>query len=308
MTLPQNFSPNADLTGISLAYKNESYIADIVLPRIAVNHKSFEYKEYPVDAFLGVHNTLVGDKGEPKSIDIKSTPKYAGVQGHSLKAEVPVSDIEDAQGTGDDPEGDNTVLLTEGLAVAREKRVAEIFADTSNFGGSVTLSGTDKLTDKENSNAVTLFLDCIASMPIDATHAVINNAVATALQTHPDFLASYNSTGATRGIVPLEYIAQVLKLKGFIVGKARINSAKAGQNPQILNAWGNNIALVHINPLAKPKYGLTFGFTAEKGSREITEFLNPSPGTKGVKIIKASEELIELITAKSAGYLIKNAV
>jgi hypothetical protein len=183
-----------------------------------------------------------------------------------------------------------------------------LYSNTSNFGSSTTLSGTDQLSDKESSSAVELLLDSIASMPIDPTHAVVNTAVAIALQTHPDFLASYNPSGTSRGIVPLEYIAQVLGLKGIVVGKARINSAKKGQTPQIVNAWGNNIALVHINPLAKPKYGLTFGFTAEKGSREVTEYLAPGAGTKGIKIIKASEELIELITCKSAGYLIKNAV
>lgn len=305
--LTLDFSPNADLTGISLAVKNSNYIADIVLPRTGVKHETYEYKEYPIEAFLGVHKTEVGKIGTPETVSVKGEYKASKVKGHSLLGEVPISDIIDAQGTEDDPLGDETEVVTEAILVAREKRVADIFNNASNFGGSITLSGSSKFSDPSSKAALTIG-EAINSMVMPANTGITSRAGALALCSHPDFLVSYNTNGSERGIASLEHVAQVLGLDKIIVGQSRINIAKPGQEPNIVNAWQNNLVLVYINPNAKPKRGLTFGLTPQFEQRKTEDFTDKKPGTDGVQYIKVSEKLEELVLARSCGYLIKNIV
>lgn len=310
MGLDHKFSVDAEYTGISLAYKNTDYVADRVLPVVSVQNDEFSYKEYPQNAFLNVSRTIIGAKGAAESIDIKSEKITDSLVYHALKAEVPETEVLAASvKNDDDPIGDNTLLVTEALMLAREVRTANLVNTKATYGSNVTtLSGTDQLNDK-TSSAIDVFMDARKKMLVKPNCAVMSDDVAMYLQTHPDFVGMYKAEGASnRGIVPLEFVAQCLKLKEIIVGQAILNSAPKGKDPSLVQAWGKNIILFYKNPLAKPKYGLTFGYTAQKGTREIQRFFNGELGAKGIHIIKAVEQIKELICAPSCGYMIENAI
>lgn len=310
MSLDHKFTIDAEYTGMSLAYKNTDYVADRVLPVVSVQNEEFSYKQYPKDAFLNVARTVIGAKGEAESIDIKSEKITDSLVYHALKAEVPETEVLAASSKNDDdPIGDNTLLVTEALMLAREVRTANLVNTKETYGTNVTtLSGTDQLDDK-SSSAIDVFIDARAKMLVKPNCAVMSDEAALHLQTHPDFIGMYKSEGSTnRGIVPLEFVAKCLQLKEIIVGQAVLNSAPKGKDPQLVQAWGKNIILFYKNPLAKPKYGLTFGYTAQKGTREIQRFYNGELGAKGIHIIKGVEQVKELICAPGCGYMIEAAI
>ena len=60
------FPINPVQTGITLAYKNLTLIADSVMPRVNVATKEFKYQKYDKAERFTVPNTLVGRKGAPK--------------------------------------------------------------------------------------------------------------------------------------------------------------------------------------------------------------------------------------------------
>lgn len=304
------YEVNPELTGISLAYRNSDYIADKVLPRVTVTQKAFQYRKYSEKAFLTVPETEVGRTGMPNKMTIQSKLETESLVSHSLEAEVPQEDIEEIQASGadEDPVQDNTLLVTDGLALAREERCAKLLSDTSKYGKNfLTLSGTDQLTDK-SSSVIDLWKDIKKSMLMPPTHAVLSDTYALYLQTHPEFVGMFKSDNANnKGMVPLDFIAQQLGLKEIFVGRAKVNSANEGQEPIIKDVWGRDLLFIHLNPLAKPKLGMTFGFTAQKGQREIKTFYDGRPGSHGVNYIKAAENLKELIMAPSCGFLVKNA-
>lgn len=297
---------DAKYTGISLAYRNEEYIADKILPRVPVDGKNFSYLKYPEEAFLNVPRTLIGPKGSPELIDVKGKYIPESIEYHSVAAEVPETDVMEAQ-EGSDPIGDNTLLATDALLLAREVRTAAKLQNKETYGDKViTLSGNDQMNNK-SSSAVDVFYTAANKLSFRPNYAVVNQYGASYLQTHPDFLSVYTSeyTG-TRGIVPLEFVAKCLGLKEIIVGRSLLNSARPGQAAQIASAWGNHIILFYQNPLAKPKAGLTFGYTAEWQNREVQRYFDGMKGAKGVHEIKAVEMTKEIICAP-CGFLIENA-
>lgn len=306
--LEDKYVINAEYTGISLAYTNTDYIADKVLPRVPVSKQVFTYDEYPAEAFLNVPKTLIGPKGEPESMDIKKERKAVSVEYYALKDEVPQTDI-DEQGEGEDIMGDNVLLLTEGLALAREARVSKMLQNTANYGtNTVTLSGTDVLSNKESSLLDTIF-DARAKMLVKPNKMIVSDDGAIYLQRHPDVVSMFKAQYSDQksGIAPLEYVAQLLKMDEIIVGKTIMNAAKKGQNANLVQAWGNDLIMIYQNPLAKPKQGMTFGYTAQWGTRQVGQYFDPEPGYSGVHKNKVAEALVEVIAAKSCGFLIKNA-
>lgn len=304
------YEVNPELTGISLAYRNTDYIADKVLPRVAVTQKAFEYRKFAEKSYITIPQTEIGRTGMPNKMTLTSKLETSSLISHSLEAEVPQEDVEEVQASGaeEDPIQDNTLLVTDGLALAREVRCANLLSDVSNYGSNkVTLSGTDQLTDK-SSSVIDLWKDVKKLMLMPPTHAVVSETYALYLQTHPEFVGMFKGDNSNnKGMVPLEFIAQQLGLKEILVGRAKVNKANEGQTPQIVDVWGRDLIFIHQNPLAKPKAGMTFGFTAQKGQREVQTFYNGRPGAHGVNYIKAVENVRELIAASSCGCLVKDA-
>ncbi len=299
---------NAEYTGISLAYKNPSYIADKVLPRVTVGSKNFSYDKYPIDAFLNVPETKIGDLGEAATMDVKKERIPAALDYHAVKGFVAQTDI-DEQAEGEDLLGDNVLLLTEGLLLAREVRVAKLLQDSTLYGSNVeTLSGTDQLNNAASSLLDTIF-DARKQMLVKPNKIVVSDDGATDLQRHPDVVSMYKSefSETKTGIVPLSYVAQLLKVDEIIVGQSVVNAAKKGQTANLSQAWGNDLIMFYQNPLAKPKQGMTFGYTAQKGTRQVSQFFDGEPGYSGVHKHKVAEAVKELIVAPSCGFLFKNA-
>jgi hypothetical protein len=186
-----------------------------------------------------------------------------------------------------------------------------MFADSSNYGKSMALSGTDKFDDPD-SDALGIIQDAIDAMHIAPNTAVTSKMVMSKLRRNRAIVAAYHSSSkqnsGERGIVPTSFIAELFGFDNIHVGASLINGAKKGQQVSLTGVWGNIFSLFYQDSLAGTEDGLTFGVTAEYENRQVSEFVDPKPGVKGVKSIKVVEQVEELIIAPECGYLLQNVL
>lgn len=310
------------LTAISLAYTNERMVADMVLPRVPVTSETFKWSQYTkADAFT-VPDTRVGRKGDVNEIDWTATEQSASTADYGLEDPIPQADINAAQAAPRtqgvmpiDPMARSTDLLTSLIALDREVRVSNLVMTAANYAtaNKATLSGTSQWSDYQNSDPVSAILTAMDGMLIRPNKAVMGRAVYSKLRMHPKVVAAVFAQGgnaASGGIVSLQALADLLELDELILGEGWQNTAKKGQTPTIVRVWGKNFSMFYQNPsLASAQGTMTFGFTAEWGSRIAGTIDNdPNIGLRGGTRVRVGESVKELIVANDVGYLFTNAV
>lgn len=303
------FIINPVLSAVALAYTNQDFIADKVLPRVSVPKQVFAYLKYGVADGFTIPNTMVGRTSKPNEVEYSVQQATASTQDHALDIPIPQSDIEAAAGTPYDPKNRGTQLVADLVALDREKRVADAVFNAANFGAAnkATLSGTGQWSDPA-SDPLRALMVARDGMIMGATTLVIGQDVATQLQLNPNVVSAVLRNPGTKGVAPLDAIANMLGLREVVVGRGWYNSAKPGQTPTLVRLWGKFAALLCLSPLANNEFGTTFGYSGQWGSRIAGEIQTPDMGMRGGTRVRVGESLVELITAPDLGYLWSAAV
>ncbi len=308
------FTPSPQYTAIALAYQNRGLIADLVLPRMSVTERTFKWDLRTKSDLFNIPRTLVGRKGAPNEVEFTATEQSAFVSDYGLDDVVPREDIEAAQSKpGLDPLGRATEGIAELIALDREKRVADLVfaAATYPAGSKTTLSGTSQWSDT-TSDPVTAIMTAKEGSLVDFNTLVISSQAWLQLRKHPKLVAAALPAGgnaATGGYVSLEAVAALFEVDRILIGKAWANTANPGQTASYGRLWGKHAALLRISPLAGLRgNGITFGATAEWGTRVAVTIPEPKIGLRGSERVRVGESLKELITAADAGYFFENAV
>ena len=115
---------------------------------------------------------------------------------------------------------------------------------------------------------------------------------------------------ATGGVASLQAIADLLELDAVYVGQSFLNTAKKGQTASFAQVWGKSAAFLYQNPAVQsPTGGVTFGFTAEWGTKSAGVIeRDPDIGLRGGNRVRVGESVKELIAASDTGYLFSAAV
>lgn len=304
------FPIQPDLTAITLAYRNQALIADLVLPRVPVAKQEFKYTLFPVGDAFTVPDTKVGRTSAPNQVEFGGTEATAATKDYALDAAIPYADIENAAGTLYDPVSRNVEVTTDLILLDREIRVANEVFNAANYGASnkATLAGVTQWSDYANSNPVDAILTAMDAMIMRPNKAVFGQAVWTKLRQHPKVVAAILGGGTTSGVVTREQVAALLELDEIIVGQGWVNSAKKGQTASLARAWGKFAALIYQNPAITPDSGISFGYTAQWGDRISGSWDDSDIGMRGGKRVRVGESLKELIPAGDLGYLFSAAV
>lgn len=303
------FIINPVLSAVALGYTNSAFIADQVLPRVPVSKPQFLYLKYGVGDGFTIPNTMVGRTSRPNLVEYSVQQVAGSVQDHALDIPVPQADIEAAAGTPYDPKARATQLVADLVALDREKRVATAVFNAANYGAAnkATLAGVAQWSDPTSDplRAIMLARDTMIMRP---TTLVIGQDVATQLQLNPNVVSAVLRNPGTKGVAPLDAIANMLGLDRIVVGMGWSNTAKPGQTPTIARLWGKFAALLALSPLANNEFGTTFGYTAQWGSRIAGEIVEPDMGMRGGVKVRVGESVGEIITAPDLGYLWSAAV
>lgn len=306
------FVVTPQLTAVTVAYRNSRLIADEVLPRVPVALQAFKYNKYPIGEFFSPPETKVGRKGQPNQVEFSATEVTDATVDHALDDAVPQADIENAKQPGmPDPLMRATLGTTELLALAREKRAADLVFDSNQYGtnNKLTLSGTSQWSDYTNSDPVGAIMTAFDSMVMRPTIGVLGRAVFTKLAQHPKVCKAIFGNNTDAGIVTRQQLAQLLELEDLLVGEGWINTAKKGQPVSMARVWGKHAAFLHRNRNASPDGGIvTFGFTAQWGGRVAGSWEDKNIGMRGGQMVRTGESVKELVTANDLGYMFVNAV
>lgn len=296
-------------SSISLTYKNDSYIADQVLPRVKVGRSAFKYRKYDKGQYLTLVDTLVGRKGVPNQIELGYTESESSVISRALDQVVPLEDITDAP-EGYDPQKKAVEFLTEMILLDRECRVASLVFNEGSYaaGCKTTLTGTAQFSDTANSHPISVIKTALDTCWMRPNLMVLGREVFSALSTHPSIVQALYPNSGGNGIVSPQQLANLFDVERVLIGNTWVNSAKRGATPVLQRAWGKHIALLYINPSATTNDMPTFGVTAELGSRFSGMIAQPEVGYGGSNLIRVGERVKELIIANDLGYFIKNAI
>lgn len=302
---------SAEQTGMVLAYKNKTLIADQVMPRTPLlsTKRSFQWFERDVKNAFTAPDTLVGRRSRPNSIEFTGIDRSGTCLPHGLEGFVPQDDIEENGGNA-------TPLVTRELEsliglvqLRREFRVATLVQDTANYDPtcSTTLSGTSKLSDPTCDGVATIitWLDKPLMRP---NRIGMADNVWSAVRANPAIVKAANKSSGDKGLVTKQEFCDLFEIPELIIGPARINSANRGQSPNLGRCWGNAIWGHYWEPSANEKDGLAWGITVQSGDRySDAEFQKSAGGLKGGVRVVAGEYLTEIVTAKLAGFLLLGA-
>lgn len=318
MSMNFPFPVQQQLTSIALAYRNERYIADEVLPRTPVGSREFKWLQFNRDEMFTVPETQVGRKGEPNEVQFNGTEQSSFVLDYGLDDVVPNVDIEAAP-PGYDPLGRATEGIAELVALDRERRVANVVTALATYptANRTTLSGTGQWSDFANSDPFTAIMTAFDSMLMRPNTIVMGRRVYSRLRVHPRITAalapSANGNSATTNAAgrpgTAQALAELFEVDRILIGESWVNTAKPGQTASLQRVWGNHVAALHLNPAATIRgNAVTFGFTAEHGSRVAGSMPEPKTGLRGAQRVRAGESLRELVVAADVGFLWRDAV
>jgi hypothetical protein len=311
------FPVSPHYTAMAIAYRPQGLIADRVLPRAQVLSMEFQYAiRTRKDAFT-IPDMKVGRLGKPGISEFSATSASAVVEDYGRDFLVPNRDIELARGNqfNIDPVATAVKNITGLIELAREKRVADlVFAaatypsgnkeDLNAGGGSAQW---DDYTDGHPIQDIQLAAD---TMPVRPNKFVVGRQVLTKMRMHPKVIAAAFGNGGNAsvgGMVPVNAIADLIEME-VIVGDGEYNTANIGQTQSNSRIWGKHAAMLYINPEATPTDGVTFGMTAQWGSRIAGQWPTRDVGLRGGVQGRVGESVLEKVLCSDCGYFFENAI
>lgn len=306
------FPIRSDLTTIAIAYRNQELdlIADEVMPIVNVGKQEFEWLEHTLEDSYTVPDTLVGRKGQPNEVDFSATRQTSSTFDYGLDNKVPQADIDNAA-PNYNPLGRATETTTDLILLDRELRVAKTVFNAANYlaANTLDLGPTPLLQIGANGvNPIKLIKRAIQTPIMRPNIMVIGRDALTELESDPYMIQAYNRNAGSGGIVPTDFIANLFGLKAVLVGESRINMARKGQPANIARVWGKSIALLHRNRMADNLNGMTWGYTAQWGTRLGGSIPDPDIGLYGGQRVRVGMRCREVVSAKPVGFYIANAV
>ena len=294
---------NSVLSGVSVMYKNDDYIADQVMPVVPVKKESDLYYTYTRNWRLPVALRAAGAEAAEVEWNV-GTDNYSCIE-YALKDLLP----DRVRDNADKPlsmDADTTENLTDIIQLLREKRIADVVFTGGNHGTTSALSGSNQWSDYAGSDPIG---DVRTAM--NTVHAasgklpntlVMGREVFIKLLDHPDVLEriKYTQTGKITAAI----LASLFEVDKILVGNALYDSSTVDASESLGYVWGKNVALIYAQQspgLKKVSYGYQFqsrGFRTKKWREE---------GRDG-DFFESGEIRDEKIVASACGYLYTTVV
>lgn len=304
MLTPRDVVNDPVLSSVSVAYKNQSYISEMLFPVFPVSKQTGKYYRYDKSAFRRA-KSLRAAGSKANEVEFGLTTDSFSCNDHALKEKIPFEVIEQAE-SALNPESDSTENVTEMLLLDKEVALATSMADTGVITQNVTLAGTDQWSDYDNSdpfNDIRTAINTVqAAIGRRPNTLVFGQSTFNTLIDHPDIVdrIKYSMAGA----VTAELLARLFDVAQVLIGSATQDNAKEGQTASMGYVWGKHAWACYI----EPKQGLkkiTLGFTFSYKTREVVKWDDADEESRYVRV---HDNYCQEFVAPEAAYLIKNAV
>ena len=304
MLTPRDVVVDPVLSNVSVAYKNESYISEILFPVFKVEKTTGKYYKFDKSA-LRRNKTARAPGAGANEVEHGLTSDSFVTEDHALKEKIPFEVIDQAE-SALNPESDATESVTEMLIVDKEVALATAMSSTAVITQNVTLSGTDQWSDYDNSDpfddirtAINTVQAAIGKRP---NTLVFDQETFNKLIDHPDIVdrIKYSMAGA----VTPDLIARLFDVKQVFIGSAVQNTAVEGQTDALSYIWGKNAWVCYVADSIKLKQ-VTLGYNFSYKTREAEKW---DDGDAKARYVRVHDNYVQKFVAAEAAYLIKNAV
>lgn len=302
---PKDLHVNAVLTNFSQQYQNEELIGNMVLPTIKVKKRSDDWFVYNKDQRFTVPELRIGPKDHVGEIGLKLDPNDTyKVIDYGLEEFVSQAEMDNAD-TPLDPQRDANDLNLQIVALAQEKRIADLVFAGATYG-SQTAVPANKWTDKTNGKPLDDVMTAL-DIPFMRPNILVFGADSwRSFRQHPQIVDAVKGAtrvqGAKGGIASREDVASLFEVQKILVGRGRLNSSKAGQTATYVRLWGDNLALLHIKPSLTPRT-VTFGCVLSETQMMTLTRRDDTRGPKGGVAVRTIHNSAEKIKAADLGYL-----
>lgn len=297
------------LSAVAIKYRNKSFIADKVMPRVTVDAQEFIYAKDRMADWITPVETNVGRTGKVNELaNSQQDPTYLATLDQGLDEKVPNRD--QMNGPRESAMMRATQRVMSLVELRREQRVATMVATPGNYQFTAALAGTSLWSDYANSNPIDAILTELDKPFMRPNKLIMGRAVYTKLRQHPKVIESVFGVISNAGVVAQQQLAAVLEVDEIIVGDGWYNSAAAGQTPNNTRLWGNFCAMIYQSQADSidPQGGNSWGFTAQFGNRVAGTLQDPDIGLFGGVRVRAGESVREVIPAPEFGALFTNVI
>jgi hypothetical protein len=290
------------LSNVSVAYKNEDYIAEQILPVQSVAVTKGKYYVYD-QAMFRRNKTLRAPGAKANEVEYGLTTASFELFDYALKEKIEWGVIDQAD-VALSPETDAVESVTEMLLVDAEMQLATTLSTTSIITQYTTLSGTSQWSDYTNSDPLgdikTARQTVQASIMRKPNTLILGQQVYDTLVDHPDVVERVKYSF---GVSPTpELMARIFQVEKVIVGSALYNSATEGQTDSMAYIWGKKAWVCYISPNTKGLKQITLGWTMKKKTgRTVKKWDDVDEEARYVRV---NEERAQTLVAALACYYI----
>lgn len=268
---------NAPLTNISIAYRNDAYVADQVFPLVPVNKQSDIYVKYTQDDWFRdeAQRRAPGEAVKTSGWNVDTSNTFYCIN-YALGKVIPDEVARNADSIFN-LDREAALFVTDKLQLRREIEWVADFFTTSIWTTDIT--GASSVS----TNQVVYWDTYASSNPIQDVHdgvetilgdtgkmantLVMGYEVFNELQDHPDFLDRIKYT--QRGVVTREIMANVFGIDRVLVAHA-IKATNLELDTEAYSfVWGKNVLLAYVAPrpaLMEPSAGYTFVWDGGHGA------------------------------------------
>ena len=320
MAAARPFPVNPILTAVCIGYRNLDMIADQVLPKIPVMGEVYRFTRYPLAERFTIPNTLVGRRGRVERVEFTGTQDAGSTKTYALEDGIPISDIDAAAsqraaGLGNfDPEARAAEGLTNLIELDREVRVASVVQNPNNYAASrrLALSGTDQFSSPDSDPIKTLKAVQAATLIYRPNTWVMGRDAWSGMSSNPKLVNAVRGNVTGAGIITPDDLVRLFAgegLKRILIGESFVNNARKGQAAVMSRVWGKSLQALYLDDQIRPEQGgVTWGFTAQYGTRGSGNWPDKDVGAEGGNIVRVWEKTDEKVVAPDVGFQLQNVV
>lgn len=249
----RNVSIDAALTNLSIAFKIEGLIGDLVVPIIPVVKDTWKYYQWSIsDDFRNYYGRDLRAPGAlAKTIDFSTQISSYLAEEYALNIFILDKEKQNADSVLN-LEISKTKRLKQSLMLAREIRLAKIFTNPNNFASTnkVTLSWTSQWNNTNYTGNIVKELDDAKEairkqIGIHPNTIIIPETVADVMKNDKNIIELLKYTKSDM----LENGDLPKKIRGMnvVIASSVTNNANEGAGNSIVDVWWKNVVLAYIN-------------------------------------------------------------
>jgi hypothetical protein len=317
----------AYLQGVSLGFTPREFIADRVAPRIVVPKQSGLFRIWGKNRNM-THESRWFPGTIPNAIEMRWSNSTYFAELRKIRTL-----LLDAERRAPDAdlrlEANATELVTNVMALSREKRVADLFTTPGNYsaGQKITKAGGSEWDQAAVVSTAQPLIDLMSLVQKVAINAMVPAKQLTVIIPEPVYLtALWQNAGilarvqySQRGVVTTEILTELLGVKEVIMAA----SMSAGAGPEVADSdvvtgftttylWGDTVWVGLVNEGQNdgvPTFARSFNWTAETGGqeRQIRQYRAEDEGREA-DWIECKEAVGEQLVYADAGGIIINTL